>query len=440
MRLDITPLAEGDRQTILYDGDTNEIFHYAPFKCFSVADLEQALGPELADIFPKNGGFYLKFGIGSLWRYVEKLNLPDDDPSFKSEHTIHSFLPLENNSTILSRLSYNATREFEDELDFFMLDPANVNTLSMVRIGTRGVLRIIDTPNELRQPREDIERVFQLPRGYGCSRRTAANNNHDRVVQPKRLEFMGLDAGDLRLLRLDVVASRPVETTGSSAGLGRCDNHDRWRSHSSSVRILSGGYRVAGYERNYMIFDIQESASQRGSLVKYLAGVMSSRRSGVQRTKVVWDMSNLGSDTRSRYFKLDSSEGKCLGYGETKSPLGVGADLHVSPASSDFEQDSPPLMVALGIELLASLFSPEDYHLIARTIKRNRKEELVFEKRQESFEMKNLQGQVVWEGPVSFIRQYVVSMARDDDQSHEAPWRCRRRRRFVVMANGQAQL
>lgn len=420
LRLDIVVLPEGTRRTILCDGDTNEIFHWEPFKCSRAADLDLALYPELVDIFPKNNGSYLKFGIGSLWEHVET-NPNQVESGYPSSVKLESFLPLEetSSSSKFNKFSYRSTENYKYDLTFHLGDPYNVNTLGIVWIGSKVKLRIMETPNELRQARDQLERVFRLPQGYGCVR---LKNKEDDTYSMPSMTFVSSEPEELRLLRLDFVASRPIGDTSS----GGYEIPDRWRSHSSSVRILSGGYQSnsGDYERSYLIFEKQESSSDRHSVTQYLSGIRGSRRASVTRTKMVWDMSIMGSDSRSRYFELNMSEGKCLGYGETKSPLDVGIGLTIAPAASDFGQDSPPIMLALGIELLGNLFSPDGFHLISRINHQVRvdKEEFVFEKRDENFKMKNIKGQVVWQGPVSIIRQFVAAKKTNSsaDVNHQS--------------------
>lgn len=429
-RLDLIDSYSGTRRTLLSNKYTNENFYYKPFECSLVSNFDTAYFPDLADKFRSNFDLLVPTGVGSLW-----LQSSDVDASYLvSSYDDSSKVTVKTSSRVLRNyIQYKVPisgNGYPYRLDFFFRPGGeSLESLALVHIlkpasdgkPAKVIMRIkileIETFKESIDLLSDFEGLFDLPVGYGCQR----GEFYDRSFAVPVNRFMPNFVP--HVLQLDIVSTQPIDSSHDT---------DKWKNHEVSVRIVTGRLKSDNLLSNdYIILETQDFAlkSQSASTIS-IDGIKEAAT--LRRRKRVWDLGVNGltskdSEKRAKFFEIDERTRQCLNFGENKLSESASIEFGISSkenrnasSSSSSNNDTQAKMIlTLNTELIDTLFtSTQDYHLIRENRPQTypHKRETVYERRVNKFQFKDSNGDVVWSGPVSFIRKHST---RSSDVMHQ---------------------
>lgn len=390
-RLDF--VASNSRITYLTNGQTGETFCYKPFVCDQIdtGSPEFKLIAELFLGYPINNGndtasARLVYGLGPLWlrarqdaQSVEFISSgivgPDEDGRQELLGDFDQYLvelrqgnnnnngPVQDSgSDTLSSLSFffpagRQARHFVDSIYWFTkgTDGQHKNAAIARVIG-------IDLSSV-------SEWIFKLPIGYGCVR----DGQFDKELQ-LNVGLVLLHQGFPSQVLFDITTSRPNDELLYS-----------WSSRRFSLSWLRYPLsRVDGNRNeteNYYVTHVKERDQQTGKLV---------------RTKRVWWAPS--SKGQALIYEIDQTSGACsVGHKNVKDQL-------ILDFPGNQNEDKP---IVLSADQISFLFSDNSgYHLIdpGESYGEGKFLNAYYEKRVNNFEL-TADGTVVWQGPVSIIKQ-----------------------------------
>lgn len=406
-RMDVIELDTNKRKTILVNGDSNKTFYYEPFTCLPIIDLTKSnLSSELVEKFPQ---YYhnrltpqalniIVGGISSIWFYAMSLKNLTFTPAISS-------LDVSSRKTAkrvlkgYDQLSFKPSDKFPYKIKFYShentvlasktIDPRSVVAIHLidsnsVKVSLRAKIIELDISRNLYSEFDDND-FFDLPLGYGCQVKEPLVQNY----KPPENFFTQVP----HVFNLDVVHLSPSRYE---------HDIDKWQVHSSSLRLVSGqlqGRQYFAIEKHEYTIDKSKNDGQ----------LSSGKRATLMRTKRVWDLgSSVSSDEKraSMYYEIDQQSGRCLNYGD--GHLDEIASLEFTILTDDGQQISSGL--TLDTKMIEKLFfDTNGYHLVQESkAKYLRSREIVYEKREQQFQLRNTNGELVWTGPVSLVRRSTV--------------------------------
>lgn len=446
-RLDITHKETGKGRTILSNGQSKEHYHYEPFVCSSIKNLTGSLSQELTEMFPQEHPFVLA-GLASIWLKANKRidryrKSPKDQVSGEQVVTFRAADRSADSSSVKLRKSARRILKGFDqfEVDWWPKDeyrykivfyfhesstlaneisPETVVAIHLVdpessEVLMRAKIIEIETSNNAVSSIKSQTSLFELPLGYGCAKAERSAKPTNGYTVPE-----GLFTNSPHELALEVSALLP--------------NHlehdiDKWHVHSSSFRLLSG--QLLG--RQYLVINKQEFGKLIGEQSAFAGVKHKPRASHLNKLKRVWDLgpglvwdNKLGEDKNgtnitefneqttksSVYYDIDEYSAECLKNGSASE-----GKLHQLPSvefpllTGDNYDQLQVAGLTFDVKTLMKLFYESyGYYLIReeRTGWPNRKE-IVYERRDDHFQLRSpATGDVVWEGPVSFVRRSKV--------------------------------
>lgn len=424
-RLDLIDSYSGTRRTLLSNKYTNENFYYKPFECSLVSNFDSAYFPELADKFRSNFDLLVPTGVGSLW-----LQSSDIDASYLvSSYNDSSKIPVKTSNHVLKNyIQYKvpiSENGYPYRVDFFfrpgdesLQSLALIHILKLINDGksAKVSMRIkileIETFKESIDSLSDFEGLFDLPVGYGCQR----GEFYDRSFAIPVNRFMPNYVP--HVLQLDIVSTQLIDSYHDT---------DKWKNHEVSVRIVTGRLKTNTPQSNdYIILETQDFALRSPTDSK---NDIRETTATLRRRKRVWDLGKDGltskdSEKRSKFFEIDERTRQCLSFGENKLSESASIEFGISskensvatPSTLSNSDTQAKVILSLNTELIDILFtSTQDYHLIRenrlQTYPHTR--ETLYERRVNKFQLKDSKGNVVWSGPVSFIRKHSTRLKSD---------------------------
>lgn len=412
-RMDLIELPSGIRKTYLFDKSTEEKFFFKPFVCSLVDDdFKSSLDPKLRDFLPKSPSAFIPTGIGALWFYALQFEAdytaPKDVDLKKrggggASHTLRNY----------ARYKIQTSDKFPYKLEFYFRPRIAESSKSIALIQIldglteKVVMRIKVLELDLSWKASVIEKsdLFDLPLGYGCQR--GEKFDPYLIEMPSYISLVNFEP---HLLRVDMVASRPLSIE---------HDFERWKTHASSVKILTGRFKLNHKRTNdYLLLELTDYAPPKetpkilGTEIKHATS---------RKVKQVWDLGSNGPDSKGGqrvvYFKQDEKNRICLVNGDNYL-LKERSTFPVPLFSSTDAPDDRNLQSQLDVMILMDLFSStSDYHLLSQKETRliGLQTEFVYEKRVKSFEIRDASGVVLWFGPVSIIRKDIKQKAAFDN-------------------------
>lgn len=376
---------------------------------------------ELRDIFPDctdryNYDHFLLTGIGSLMQYgVEsKYNLVEaEDTSWQDGNNRNTKKSSRSVMKRYDRFIVDANDKFPFEVRFFFYygaaedDPtalAAIHLRRKVKSANNQVrIRIIsmETMHDAQLRLEESANLFDLPLGYGCERKDSPGHEYEPPV-----ELDTFASGQPVVLEFELVSHLPLSLK---------HDLDKWHTHSSFLRLVSGRLELdGGHSREYYMIQIQQ----------HIRMETGQRSSSLRSRRRVWDLGEPETepDARerqrqaSRHYEVDEITGKCTGYGEAQFSETANLVLPMClPSRSSSTRDAfadcaSPVWAGLVLDQkqLKKLFADRDgYHLVRYSQDFFAwKSTYLYERRDERFTLYNSSGAIVWVGPVSIIRRH----------------------------------
>lgn len=426
-RLDLIDSYSGLRRTLLTHKYDYENFYYQPFECFLVPNFDEAFFPELADKFKSNFDYPVPTGVGLLW--LQSSNV--DATYSKSSSGDLSKIPVKTANVVLKNYVQYEISPSKDgypyRLDFFFHPgEENLKSLSLIHViknleGTTKrsvIMRIkiieVETFTHAIDSISEFEGLFDLPVGYGCQR----GEYHDRPFAVPINTYMPSYVP--HILQLDIVSTQPIDLDHDT---------DKWKTHQISVRIIEGRLTLNyTLSNDYIILETQDFALKSQTRLPISSDNDSKKVATLRRRKRVWDLGKDGitskdSQKRVKYFELDERTRQCSDSGENK--LGESASIEFGISEQEVGVENGPAAIVIGrkktilnlnTELIDTLFtSTQDYHLIKKIEpKANRNfRGTIHERRVSKFRLNDNKGNIVWSGPVSFIRKHSAKLTSD---------------------------
>lgn len=419
-RLDLIDSYSGRRRTLLSNKYTNENFYYKPFECSLVTDFKQAFFPELADKFESNFDLIVPTGIGSLW-----LQSSEVDASYlKSSYDDLSKIQIKTASLVLRNyVQYKIPPNgngYPYRLDFFFHPgEETLKTLALIHVlkttesKTNVSMRIkileAETFAQAIDSVGEFEGIFDLPVGYGCQR----GDFYDRSFAVPVNTFVPNYIP--HILQLDIVSTQPIDLDHDT---------DKWKTHQVSVRIVTGRLKFdESYSNDYIILETQDFALKSQTKANSTSLDFNNKRkvASLRRIKRVWDLGKDGltskdSEKRAKYYELDERTRQCSNYGDSKLSESVSIEFGISTKENNDAEQQTKTILNLNTELIDTLFtSTQDYHLIMENRLKSypHLRETIYERRVAKFQLKDNRGNIVWSGPVSFIRKHSTRSKSD---------------------------
>lgn len=395
-RLDsLEQLDSGRRKSLLSYGETNEIFHFEPFRCGLVEPdlLDSVLPRSLSGLFPRatksSSDSFVVSGIGSLWLYMAekpKIFKASSNSKYKnSRKPLKSFYPV----------TVTASDKFRQDVTFYFIDYDIATSLVAIEIGRdllddtkRKVLAFMhiksfDVPS---YEAKDItssrpSEVFRLPTGYGCKR-----GPYFAKKTPLDLSGKGMMN---KLLRLDLVVLEPVE-----------NDHDleKWKSRTVSVKLLYGRLKTKRSKSDngdYMVMEQQRFESTDGA-----------QSMRMERKRRVWELGDKGLDKIGttdlvRQYFINERTGECEATFESDTN-------DVSVFFSRYNSKSKIEGINLNKKFLDFVLgATENYHLLYEEVDEDGAETQVFEVEISVEKMIDLRLSLFWSQHLSIVRRQV---------------------------------
>lgn len=477
-RMDVLPEhQDGDerfdtKKSFIVDGGTQERFFYEPFRCLNLKPdvldktLQQCGLSELFARFPRHSrseNSLVLGGLGSIW--MEALN-SKTQPVFRPAKTDMASSGRRRRTKFevmraFDKYTLEPSDKFPYQMEFYFVaqppgddgasSPGENPPLSLIAIHLiepksntiKLTGRIIQIEvglqslgsNSMGTPRGG-KGLFELPLGYGCSRRKPYKLG-ELDYKPPRNCF--LSSRQPHTCHLEVDTWLPDDLSD--------DEIDLWRHHSSSMRLVTGRLLDHSYltveasdfapvgeepELNLDTLDFDETKNDAAAI----NNEQSPSQVGVlmRRVKRVWDLGRVDDkdvdETRRptpMYFGLTNHLKKCetVGHAELNELPNIefslilpdGFDQQVShstgnvTASSEAGQRTTTRTLGLTLvdhAMMSELFEQlEGYKLVREASEPWLKYQTVqMERRVDQFEFRDRNGRVAWVGPVSLIREF----------------------------------